>query len=364
MCTYEDLVAATLPLGLAPLVVPQLKTITVGGAATGGGIESTSFRSGLVFDDIVELDVLTGAGEIVTATPDNEHADLYFGFPNSYGTLGYATRLRVRLEPIKPFVALRHLRFSRVEDLEAAIAAIVADRQHDGIAVDYLDGVVFTESESYLTLGTLTDEPGPTSDYTGQQIYYRSIQQRDHRSVDHPRLPVALGHRLVLVFAGIRRPAAPGPPAVAEAPAAQLRLLETGRAGPPVRHRRPAGTPASPAAAGAGGAGHRGSAGPDRGVRELVHGHDSHRAGLALPAATAGDPRQDGPRPGRCTRSRPEKTYVNVGFWSAVPTAPGRAGRRDQPADRAEGHRTGRTQVAVLRRLLQPGTFCATSTAA
>src|SRR4030095_6690973 len=28
MCTYEDLVAATLPYELAPLVVPQLKTIT------------------------------------------------------------------------------------------------------------------------------------------------------------------------------------------------------------------------------------------------------------------------------------------------------------------------------------------------
>ena len=32
MCTYEDLVDATLPYGLAPLVVPQLKTITLGGA--------------------------------------------------------------------------------------------------------------------------------------------------------------------------------------------------------------------------------------------------------------------------------------------------------------------------------------------
>src|SRR5688500_1916963 len=35
MCTYEDLAAATLPFGLAPLVVPQLKTITLGGAVTG-----------------------------------------------------------------------------------------------------------------------------------------------------------------------------------------------------------------------------------------------------------------------------------------------------------------------------------------
>ena len=30
MCTYEDLVAATLPHGLVPYVVPQLRTITLG----------------------------------------------------------------------------------------------------------------------------------------------------------------------------------------------------------------------------------------------------------------------------------------------------------------------------------------------
>ena len=178
MCTFENLVAATLPYGLAPLVVPQLKTITVGGAAAGGGIESTSFRSGLMHESVLEMDVLTGGGKIVTAAPDGEHADLFAGFPNSYGTLGYATRVRVRLEPIQPFVYLRHLRFDRLEDAQAAIDQIVVAREHDGVAVDYLDGVVFSRSESYLTLGTLTDEPGPTSDYTGQQVYYRSIQQR------------------------------------------------------------------------------------------------------------------------------------------------------------------------------------------
>jgi FAD/FMN-containing dehydrogenase len=44
MCTYEDLVTATLLYGLAPLVVPQLKTITLGGAVTGLGIESTPVK--------------------------------------------------------------------------------------------------------------------------------------------------------------------------------------------------------------------------------------------------------------------------------------------------------------------------------
>jgi FAD/FMN-containing dehydrogenase len=54
----------------------------------------------------------------------------------------------------------------------------VATGSHDGTEVDYLDGVVFSANESYLTLGTQTDVPGPVSDYTGQHIYYRSIANR------------------------------------------------------------------------------------------------------------------------------------------------------------------------------------------
>ena len=38
MTTYERLVAATLPHGLIPMCVPQLKTITLGGAVAGVGI--------------------------------------------------------------------------------------------------------------------------------------------------------------------------------------------------------------------------------------------------------------------------------------------------------------------------------------
>ncbi|SCC10046.1 FAD/FMN-containing dehydrogenase [Gordonia sp. v-85] len=178
MCTYENLVAATLPYGLAPLVVPQLKTITLGGAVTGLGIESTSFRSGLPHESVLEIDILTGDGEILTATPTNEHADLFFGFPNSYGTLGYSVRLRIELEPVKPYVALRHLRFTSIVDLQSAMDTIVTTKSHDGEPVDYLDGVVFSANESYLTLGRQTGEDGPVSDYTGMDIFYRSIQQK------------------------------------------------------------------------------------------------------------------------------------------------------------------------------------------
>jgi len=179
MCTYEDLVAETLKFGLIPYVVPQLRTITLGGAVTGLGIESTSFRSGLPHESVVELDVFTGAGEVVTATAENAHADLFDTFPNSYGSLGYATRLRIRLEKVPAYVALRHVRFHEADKLASAIDEIAESREWQGERVDGMDGVAFEPGEYYLTLARWTNESGPTSDYTGQEIYFRSLQQRE-----------------------------------------------------------------------------------------------------------------------------------------------------------------------------------------
>jgi FAD/FMN-containing dehydrogenase len=173
MTTYEDLVEATLPHRLMPLVVPQLKTITLGGAVTGLGIESTSFRHGLPHESVLEMDILTPDGELVTATPDGEHADLFAGFPNSYGTLGYALRLKIELQRVSPFVRLEHRRVATA-DLAATIEEVCGP---DG--PDFVDGTVFEPGEQYLTLGTFSEDPGPgVSDYTGQQIFYRSIRER------------------------------------------------------------------------------------------------------------------------------------------------------------------------------------------
>lgn len=180
MCTYEDLVAVTLPKGFMPYVVPQLRTITLGGAVTGLGIESTSFRNGLPHESVLEMDILTGSGQIVTARPRGEHADLFRAFPNSYGTLGYSVRLRIALERVRPYVRLRNVRFDTLEALQDAIATVVAHRSWEGVGVDFCDGVVFSPQESYLVLGAWADEVPAVSDYTGGAIYYQSLRERGH----------------------------------------------------------------------------------------------------------------------------------------------------------------------------------------
>jgi FAD/FMN-containing dehydrogenase len=178
MCTYEDLVAATLRHGLIPLVVPQLRTITLGGAVTGLGIESTSFRNGLPHESVLEMDVLTGDGRVVTTRPGER---LFDAFPNSYGSLGYATRLRIELEAVPAYVALRHVRFDDAGLLAKAVAEITAAGEHDGVRVDGLDGVAFAPDDLRLTLATWTSSTGGAqpSDYTGQQVFHRSVRERE-----------------------------------------------------------------------------------------------------------------------------------------------------------------------------------------
>lgn len=183
MTTYEHLVEATLPYGLMPTCVPQLRTITLGGAVTGLGIESASFRNGTPHEAVIEMDILTGSGEVITVTGSPEDPDnaLFYGFPNSYGSLGYALRLKIELERTKPFVHLRHVPYPTAAAMASAIEEITASREFEGRRVDFLDGTVFSASEQYLTLGEMVSEVprGLTvSDYTGMGIYYRSIQHK------------------------------------------------------------------------------------------------------------------------------------------------------------------------------------------
>jgi FAD/FMN-containing dehydrogenase len=173
LCCYEALVDATLARGVMPCVVPQLKTITAAGAVAGVGIEATSFRHGLVHHTLLELDVLLPGGEVAYCTPRNEHRELFFGFPNSYGTLGYALRLRLRTQPVRRFVGIAHRRFDAPQAFFAALAEAC------GSDADFVEGVVFGAGDQVLSVGRFADDAPWASDYGFESIYYRSLRERE-----------------------------------------------------------------------------------------------------------------------------------------------------------------------------------------
>lgn len=171
MATYVDVVDATLPHGVMPAVLPELKSITVGGAVSGTGLESSSFRYGFVHETVLEMDVLLSDGRVLTCTPDNEHRDLFFGIPNSYGTLGYILKLKVKTIPIKPYVRLKHLKYRTGAELFSAMKEYAQKPE-----VDFIDGAIHGKSYYIMSVGTFCDTAPRVSDYTYKEIYYRSQQ--------------------------------------------------------------------------------------------------------------------------------------------------------------------------------------------
>jgi FAD/FMN-containing dehydrogenase len=117
--------------------------------------------------------VLLGDGAIVTAAPDKEHASLFFGFPNSYGTLGYALRVKAKVIPVKPYVHLEHLGFDNPEKYFGALEGILREGK-----ADFVDGTIFGPGRMFVTLGRFADAAPYTSDYSFERIYYKSIAER------------------------------------------------------------------------------------------------------------------------------------------------------------------------------------------
>jgi len=179
MTPYDAVVAATLPHGLMPAVVPELKSITVGGAVTGGGIESSSFRYGFVHESVREMEILTASGEVVQCSPHDEHSDLFYGFANSYGTLGYALRLRIELAPVAPYVRLTHRPYADAEAYYHNMAEVCRKERGNPEGAPFVDGTVFGEGGMYRTVGEWATEADAASDYTFMRPYYRSIRKRE-----------------------------------------------------------------------------------------------------------------------------------------------------------------------------------------
>ena len=170
---YVKLVSECLQYNVMPAVVPQLKSITIGGAAAGCGIESSSFRYGLVHETVQEMEILLGDGRTVVCTPENEYHDLFYGFPNSYGTLGYCLSLKAKTVPVKKYVKLTHIRHAHPEDFFTDLVD-----KCKRLDIDFVDGVVFGRGEMVITLAQFVDEAPYVSDYTYKKIFYKSLRER------------------------------------------------------------------------------------------------------------------------------------------------------------------------------------------
>jgi cytokinin dehydrogenase len=136
---WRDVVAAALPHGLVPPVLTSNLYTTVGGTASVGGIGRSSFRHGTQLDNHLELEVVTGGGEVVTCTADRRR-ELFEHALGGLGQFGIITRVRHRLRPHGP-------RVCRCVGAYASLDALLdgADHVVAGDAADAVVGLVGAE---------------------------------------------------------------------------------------------------------------------------------------------------------------------------------------------------------------------------
>jgi cytokinin dehydrogenase len=105
---WRDLVAATTRQGLVPRVLTNNLGVCVAGTVSVAGIGAASFRYGLQADNVAELEVVTGTGEVVVCSRE-QNRELFDVVRCGFGQFGIITRAKVMLRPCKSRVRMFHL---------------------------------------------------------------------------------------------------------------------------------------------------------------------------------------------------------------------------------------------------------------
>ena len=171
--TFFDLVRATLRYGLVPIVVPELKTITIGGAVAGCSIESMSYKYGGFHDSCLEYEVITAKGEVLTCTPDNENSLVFQMVHGTFGTLGIISKLKFKLIPAKKYVQVKYEKYRTLEDYKRAIWKHYLNKD-----VDFMDRIIHSRRLYVLSVGNFVDKAPYTHNYDWMRVYYKSTARR------------------------------------------------------------------------------------------------------------------------------------------------------------------------------------------
>nr|PNR49871.1 hypothetical protein PHYPA_011767 [Physcomitrium patens] len=94
---WIDVLKASLEFGLAPRSWTDYLYLTIGGTLSNAGVSGQAFRHGPEVSNVLQLEVVTGRGELVVCSPIS-HSDLFFAILGGLGQFGIITKARIVLE--------------------------------------------------------------------------------------------------------------------------------------------------------------------------------------------------------------------------------------------------------------------------
>ena len=141
-------------MGLQLEATIEMKDATLGGLVMALGMTTHSHVCGLVHDTVTAYEVVTAHGELVRATRDNEHSDLFRALPWSHGTLGLLVALEMRIIEAPSHVRLVYRPFYSLESYakEYARLASMEEPPH------FIETLIFAKDRAVILEGHLATE--------------------------------------------------------------------------------------------------------------------------------------------------------------------------------------------------------------
>lgn len=127
---WRSLVEQLAPQGLAPPVLTNNLDVTVGGTLSTGGLGVASWRHGTQADNCLELEVVTGEGEIVRCSP-TENQELFDAVRAGMGQFGVMTEAKLRLLQHAPNFRSYYLLYDDLGVLLEDLKMVMTDERFD-----------------------------------------------------------------------------------------------------------------------------------------------------------------------------------------------------------------------------------------
>ncbi|MBI4164662.1 MAG: FAD-binding protein [Acidobacteria bacterium] len=127
---WRAIVEQLAPQRLSPPVLTNNLDVTVGGTLSTGGLGVASWRHGTQADNCLELEVVTGAGEIVRCSADQNRA-LYDSVRAGMGQFGVMTEAKLRLRRHKPRFRSFYLLYDDLDKLLKDFESLMTEERFD-----------------------------------------------------------------------------------------------------------------------------------------------------------------------------------------------------------------------------------------
>ncbi len=127
---WRSLVEQLAAMSLSPLVLTNNLDVTVGGTLSTAGLGVASWRHGTQADHCLELEVVTGSGEIVRCSP-RANPELFDAVRAGVGQFGVITEASIKLRRHQPRFRSSYLLYDDLSALLADLKLVMTEERFD-----------------------------------------------------------------------------------------------------------------------------------------------------------------------------------------------------------------------------------------